>query len=56
MARDLAARVAPGGLLVLSGILAPQKDDVVAAYAGLTLLDAPQKGEWVALVLRAPAG
>ena len=55
MARPLAARVAPDGLLVLSGILAPQKADVVAAYeaiGGLRLLEAPSKGEWVALVFR----
>jgi ribosomal protein L11 methyltransferase len=55
MAGDLARCVAPRGLLVLSGILAPQKDEVVAAYARFTLEDAPSKGEWVALVLRAPA-
>ena len=52
MASELAARVAPGGLLVLSGILVPQKDDVRAAYRGLELVRAPEKGEWVALVLR----
>jgi ribosomal protein L11 methyltransferase len=53
MAGDLGDRVAPGGLLVLSGILAPQKDDVRAAYARFALEDAPAKGEWIALVLRA---
>jgi ribosomal protein L11 methyltransferase len=55
MAAALGARVAPGGLLVLSGILVPQKDDVRAAYAGFALEDAPSKGEWVALSLRAPS-
>jgi ribosomal protein L11 methylase PrmA len=40
--------------LVLSGILAPQKDDVCAAYRAFALEDAPAKGEWVALALRAP--
>jgi ribosomal protein L11 methyltransferase len=54
MAPELMKRVGPGGLLVLSGILAPQKDDVRAAYGAFELLDAPAKGEWVALVLRAP--
>jgi ribosomal protein L11 methyltransferase len=39
----LSKSVEARGLLVLSGILAPQKD----------LLDAPARGEWVALVLRA---
>jgi ribosomal protein L11 methyltransferase len=55
MAPELARRVAPGGLLVLSGILEPQKDDVRAAYPSFALEDTKAKGEWVALVLRAPA-
>ena len=55
MMPELTKRVAAGGLLVLSGILAPQKDEVRAAYASFALEDAPAKGEWVALVLRAPA-
>lgn len=53
MATALGSRVLPGGLLVLSGILAPQRDEVRAAYAGFALEDAPGKGEWIALVLRA---
>jgi ribosomal protein L11 methyltransferase len=57
LAATIASRVAPGGLLILSGILLPQKDDVCAAYApglGFALLpDGSQvKGEWVALALR----
>ena len=52
MAADLKKRVAPGGLLLLSGILVPQKDDVRAAYADMELLDAPALGEWVLLALR----
>jgi ribosomal protein L11 methyltransferase len=54
MAGALMEHVAPAGLLVLSGILAPQKDDVRAAYARFALEEAPARGEWVALVLRAP--
>jgi ribosomal protein L11 methyltransferase len=54
MMPELTKRVGPGGLLVLSGILAPQKDDVCAAYRAFALEDAPAKGEWVALALRAP--
>jgi ribosomal protein L11 methyltransferase len=53
MATALGDRVMPGGLLVLSGILAPQRDEVRAAYAHFALEDAPGKGEWIALVLRA---
>jgi ribosomal protein L11 methyltransferase len=52
MAEDLKRRVAPGGLLLLSGILVPQKDEVRAAYADMELLDAPSLGEWVLLALR----
>jgi ribosomal protein L11 methyltransferase len=52
LAADLSARVAPGGLLVLSGILTTQRDDVRAAYPTFELVGAPQKGEWVALLLR----
>jgi ribosomal protein L11 methyltransferase len=56
MAKDLAARVEPGGLLLLSGILVPQKDDVRAAYPDFELLEAPVLGEWVLLALRRRAG
>jgi ribosomal protein L11 methyltransferase len=51
LARAIAARVAPGGLLVLSGVLAPQEDEVRAAYA-LDHVATLTKGEWVAIVLR----
>lgn len=52
MAEDLKRRVEPGGLLLLSGILVPQKDEVRAAYADMELLSAPSLGEWVLLSLR----
>jgi ribosomal protein L11 methyltransferase len=52
MAADLKRRVTPGGLLLLSGILVPQKDDVRAAYPDMELLDAPALGEWILLALR----
>jgi ribosomal protein L11 methyltransferase len=52
MARELAAHVDPGGLLLLSGILVPQKDEVRAAYADMELLAAPSMGEWTLLALR----
>lgn len=53
MAGELARHVAPRGLLLLSGILVPQKDDVRAAYPGFELLAAPEMGEWTLLALRA---
>lgn len=55
MASELSRHVAPGGLLLLSGILVPQKAEVRAAYPSMDLLDAPDLGEWTLLALRAPA-
>lgn len=52
LAEAIAARLAPGGLLLLSGILIGQQDEVRAAYPGLTLVDSPREGEWIALLLR----
>lgn len=53
LADALTARVAPGGTLVLSGILVGQEDDVLAAYPTLRCEARPVMGEWAALVLRA---
>jgi ribosomal protein L11 methyltransferase len=55
LAQAIGARVAPGGLLVLSGVLVWQKEEVRAAYGRFELLAAPEKGEWTALLLRAPS-
>ena len=54
LAPHLIARVAPGGTLLLSGILAPsvapsQVDDVRRAFAGLDFDGVRQMGEWVAV-------
>jgi len=49
----LAARVAPGGLLVLSGVLEMHEREVTEAFSAFTLEEATRKGEWVCLVLRA---
>jgi ribosomal protein L11 methyltransferase len=58
LAAAIMARTAPGGLLVLSGILAPdvvaQVEEVKAAYAPFALEAVTRKGEWLALLLRAP--
>lgn len=50
-------RVAPGGTLVLSGILGRDGDEVAAHYAerGLQLLRRDDQGAWVALTLLRPA-
>lgn len=52
MAPELSQRVAPGGLLLLSGILVSQRDEVRAAYPDMDVEDAPAMGEWVLLALR----
>lgn len=58
LAEAIMARVAKRGLLVLSGVLAadvvPQIEEVKSAYGRFTLEGVPRKGEWVALLLRAP--
>jgi ribosomal protein L11 methyltransferase len=59
LAPSLAAKVAPGGVLLLSGILGPQEDEVRRAHveAGLTPLAGGDRrdGEWSLLALRRPA-
>lgn len=47
------ARLAPGGSLILSGILTERRDEVVAAAAGqgLSLVDEKMRGEWWASIL-----
>jgi ribosomal protein L11 methyltransferase len=48
LAPDLAARLAPGGHLVLSGLVVPQVADVVAAYAseGLAMEAMGEREGW----------
>jgi ribosomal protein L11 methylase PrmA len=52
LAAAIAARVAPGGLLLLSGILVGQENDVKAAYPAFSVEASPVEGEWIALVLK----
>jgi ribosomal protein L11 methyltransferase len=54
LAAALCERLTPGGTLILSGLLVGQRDALLAAYSALTLLEAPELGEWLALALRAP--
>jgi len=61
LAPAIAAQLAPGGVVLLSGILTPQEEEVRAAYraAGLTPLPGRERrqGEWSLLALgRPPAG
>ncbi|MEZ4443481.1 MAG: 50S ribosomal protein L11 methyltransferase [Polyangiaceae bacterium] len=61
MAPDLAARLAPGGWLVLSGILAREEQEVLDGFlaAGLAHVETVGRGEgpdrWVAIVMRGVA-
>lgn len=52
LADAIAARVARGGWLILSGILRGQEDEVRAAYPGMALRLLPFDGDWIALVLQ----
>ena len=53
-AQAILDRVDAGGLVFLSGLLAFQREQVLAAYAGATLVDERSRGEWIALAFRKP--
>jgi ribosomal protein L11 methyltransferase len=55
LAPAIAARVAAGGTLILSGLLLGDAEPVRAAYPELTELARPILGEWCALVLQRSA-
>jgi ribosomal protein L11 methyltransferase len=59
LAPALCAKVAPGGVLLLSGILTPQEDEVRRAQLAEGLAPVPggdrRAGEWSLLALRRPA-
>ncbi|MFC4670262.1 50S ribosomal protein L11 methyltransferase [Seohaeicola nanhaiensis] len=52
LAPDLAANLRPGGIVILSGILADQADEVAGHYsdAGINPLERGQIGDWITLV------
>ncbi|MFW5926291.1 MAG: 50S ribosomal protein L11 methyltransferase [Myxococcota bacterium] len=52
LAPAIAARVAPGGTLVLSGVLVGEQDRIDAAFPGFRRVLLGREGEWVAPVLR----
>lgn len=54
LAPVLLARLAPGGLLLLSGILTRQEDEIRAAYPGLVVEGLTREGEWSCFALRDP--
>ncbi|HTR99046.1 MAG TPA: 50S ribosomal protein L11 methyltransferase [Bacteroidota bacterium] len=54
MLPDLCAHMAPGGVMLLSGILAVDDDSMRAslARAGLAVAEAPREAEWIAYAAR----
>ena len=54
LAPDMAAHCAPGGHVILSGLLNAQAEDVIAAYAdaGLALEARAEIGDWTTLTLK----
>ena len=53
MAPKLPRHLAPGGVAVLSGLLADQEREVLEGYAPLALRRRLTLGDWVTLVLSA---
>ncbi len=51
----LVAAVAPGGRLVVSGVLVDQRERAIRACAPLVVVDERRDGDWVALVLAHPS-
>ncbi len=57
LAPDMAANLQSGGYAILSGILVPQAEDVIEAYArsGINLYRREDIGDWTTLILQLPA-
>jgi ribosomal protein L11 methyltransferase len=57
LAPDMAANLQPGGYAILSGILVPQAEEVIEAYAavGNNLVRREDIGDWSTLILRRSA-
>jgi ribosomal protein L11 methyltransferase len=58
MAKDLAQALAPGGTVILAGLLQTQIRMVLAAHRrqGLVLEQVLTEGDWATLILRRPGG
>jgi ribosomal protein L11 methyltransferase len=52
MATQLLLAVRPGGALVVSGVMSEERDDVVRAFAGVTVEWEAQEDNWVGITLR----
>ncbi|MDQ3036502.1 MAG: 50S ribosomal protein L11 methyltransferase [Myxococcota bacterium] len=55
MSKTLIAKVAPGGTLVLSGLLVPEEDEIRSAYGALRFVGKRVERDWIALTFEAPA-
>lgn len=55
MASALMAKVAPGGALVLSGLLAPEEDEIRAAFGALRFAGKRAENDWIALAFEREA-
>ncbi len=53
IAQDIASHAAPGGCVILSGMIRGQEDEVTAAFqrAGLNVMDVLHDGKWVTLAV-----
>ena len=49
---QLTAKIAPGGWLILSGILTEKAEFVCAGFPGLDLVESPREAEWSCLTFR----
>ena len=60
MAPALAARLAPGGLVIAAGLVDSQEEEVVAAFRaqGLEIINRAQEKDWICLTasLYPPSG
>jgi len=52
LSSQLTAKVAPGGWLILSGILTEKEAFVCAGFPGLTPVESPREAEWSCLTFR----
>ena len=52
VAPRLLAALRPGGVLILSGILAAERDDIRHAFANQTFVDVVQQDEWLGFTLK----
>jgi ribosomal protein L11 methyltransferase len=55
-ARLLLGAVRDGGILILSGVLAHERDAVLEAFGAATVVEASHEDEWVGIVLATVAG